>query len=348
MLHITRNQRIYVVSPYFNTGGPKTLHQLADILSKMGVETYIYYYDNHSDTMLFEDCSAKICHKIIDDLDSIIIIPETISNFMNGFSNACIVIWWLSLDYYFTQAAYGNTKCNMAQNRKTLPYVFFKSVVKWIISKDYAHLFFPMNRKKLNSCYHFYNCEYINHYLVKQNISDSKKHFLCGPLEQRFLNLDKSSIIKKKENIVAYNPSKIDFEYLKRIKREVEKLDNTIVFLPIQNMTRDEVIAGLLKSKVYIDFGYFPGPERMPREAAMLYCNIITSTSGSAKNDIDVPIPEKHKFDKKRKNVKTIANLIIDMTNRFSDYTEYQDRYREKVQTQILTFEETVREIFWE
>ncbi len=37
------------------------------------------------------------------------------------------------------------------------------------------------------------------------------------------------------------------------------------------------------KAKLYIDFGYHPGKERMPREACLLDCCLIIGKDGSAK-----------------------------------------------------------------
>ena len=37
------------------------------------------------------------------------------------------------------------------------------------------------------------------------------------------------------------------------------------------------------KTKVYLDFGYHPGKDRMPREAALFNNCIITNKKGSAK-----------------------------------------------------------------
>ena len=47
-------------------------------------------------------------------------------------------------------------------------------------------------------------------------------------------------------------------------------------------MTSKEVQELLSKCKVYIDFGHFPGKDRVPREAAMCNCCIITGKYGAS------------------------------------------------------------------
>jgi len=64
-------------------------------------------------------------------------------------------------------------------------------------------------------------------------------------------------------------------------------------------MPREEVIKLLQKAKVYIDFDYHPRKDRLPREAAILGCCVITRKRGSAKFFEDVPIPDEYKFEDK-------------------------------------------------
>lgn len=105
-----------------------------------------------------------------------------------------------------------------------------------------------------------------------------------------------------------------------------------IVFVPIKGMTIGEVRDVLMRSSVYMDLGKFPGPERIPREAAMMNCNIITSMLGSAgNNDLDVPIKPEYKFELIDINLEKIRDLIIDMVDHYDLYVSFFDRYRQKV-----------------
>lgn len=61
-------------------------------------------------------------------------------------------------------------------------------------------------------------------------------------------------------------------------------------------MTTQQIIKILDESMVYIDFGNHPGKDRIPREAALRNCIVMTNKSGSAANDIDIPIPAEYKF----------------------------------------------------
>ena len=62
-------------------------------------------------------------------------------------------------------------------------------------------------------------------------------------------------------------------------------------WVPIQNMTPVEVASLLGRSKVYIDFGAHPGRDRIPREAALCGCVVITGTQGSVALTVNLPLP---------------------------------------------------------
>lgn len=53
-------------------------------------------------------------------------------------------------------------------------------------------------------------------------------------------------------------------------------------WVPLIGMTTEEMRSCMSKSKVYIDFGNHPGKDRIPREAAISGCIVITGKRGAA------------------------------------------------------------------
>jgi hypothetical protein len=91
-------------------------------------------------------------------------------------------------------------------------------------------------------------------------------------------------------------------------------------FIPLVNMSEDDVIFNLKKSKVYIDFGHHPGRDRFPREAVLNNNIIITNFRGSALFYNDIPIhPVKYKFE---------SNDILDLCGSIKSSLE---NYSEKI-----------------
>lgn len=68
----------------------------------------------------------------------------------------------------------------------------------------------------------------------------------------------------------------------KGIKFTKKLIDKSIgiKWIPIENMTTQQVKSLLGNSKVYVDFGNHPGKDRFPREAAIMGCCVITGKRG--------------------------------------------------------------------
>jgi hypothetical protein len=106
------------------------------------------------------------------------------------------------------------------------------------------------------------------------------------------------------------------------------------------------VIKTLQKAKVYIDFGNHPGKDRIPREAAILGCCVITGKRGSAAFFEDVPIPDEYKFEDKEKNIPKIIDKIKDCLENYEKRYEDFDYYREVIKNEPQKFIEDLRKIF--
>ena len=107
----------------------------------------------------------------------------------------------------------------------------------------------------------------------------------------------------ERADTVLYNPAKSNL-FMRRLLNECKD----IIFKPITGMTRRQVIDTMRGSKLYIDFGDFPGRERMPREAVLCGCCIITGKVGSAGHDMD--FPHRYKFESKDSHLWAIRRKI--------------------------------------
>ena len=85
----------------------------------------------------------------------------------------------------------------------------------------------------------------------------------------------------------------------------------------------------------------------MPREAAMADCCVITGKRGSANNSIDVPIPQKYKFDdSKLVDNSMFREIVLDI---FSDYQKNIlnfIKYKDIIKNEQIIFKNQVSKIF--
>jgi hypothetical protein len=120
----------------------------------------------------------------------------------------------------------------------------------------------------------------------------------------------------------------------------------TLNWQEIKGFTPAQVQELFLTSKLYVDFGAHPGKDRMPREAALLGCCIITGRSGAAANPFDIPIPDRYKFRGARWQVPMILRAIKSTLAGYQDMVADFEIYRRMIGGERLEFIAQVARIF--
>ena len=229
------------------------------------------------------------------------------------------VIWWMSVDNY----------------------------LKNILKAVYDCLQVPLS-KPISNYFNFYNTdkniehwgqsEYVRQFLKVNGVTDIKT--VETHMSQTFLNRASQVDLTAKKNFVAFNPKK-GFE----VTQQLTKFAPDIDWRPIENMTPEEVQNLLAAAKVYIDFGDHPGKDRIPREAAISGCVVITGKRGAAANNIDINIPAEFKFDIEA-TLNQIVDKIREVFENFSDAYENQADYRTRILDDKNRFTKEVAEAF--
>lgn len=141
-----------------------------------------------------------------------------------------------------------------------------------------------------------------------------------------------------RDNVVLFNPAKAT-PFLERIKAQCPGVE----FRPIKGMSRQQVIEAMRSAKLYIDFGEFPGRERIPREAALCGCCLITSKIGSAAYAED--FEHEYKYDSKDGHIWAIVHQIRNVLEHYDECRHdfdlmrnqlWKDRERMKEQCKAL------------
>lgn len=106
----------------------------------------------------------------------------------------------------------------------------------------------------------------------------------------------------------------------------------------ISGFTPAQVHTLFRTSKLYVDFGKHPGKDRMPREAAIHGCCVITGLRGSAGNALDIPIQNRYKFDDSRLKVPQIIHTIRDTLAEYDERVEAFATYRQIIMGEAAEF----------
>ena len=330
---ILYGKEIYVLCPaHLKTGGPELLHQLVYVLNSYGINAHIVYIldenDPNTNIFIIEEYQKYITSfytekDIIDDTENLIVIPETLFKYISKWEKIKQVMWWLSVDNF--------EKYNGFWGR--YKYQGFLIAVYNLLR---GRMQFPQ-KKVINVEYHLCQSYYAKKYLLNLGVNESKIEDLSDYINDEFVN--KQNI--NKERIVIYNPKK-GLQYTKKI---IKKMPD-VKWIKIEGLKTDAVHTLMQKSMVYVDFGNHPGKDRMPREAALSGCCIITGMRGAAKYFEDVSIPSKYKINEKKVNTKNVVKLIYDSLNNYEIYSEDFEEYCNLIKNKKKEFYTAVKELF--
>jgi hypothetical protein len=325
-LNINNSSIIYVACPAnFATGGPEVLHQLVHQLKILNFNAFMYYYNwsNDDDPVhpMYKEYQNPYTRNILDVDNNILIVPEIYTKFLNEYSNIQKVIWWLSVDNYYKKFKSKNA---------------FKRILKKIL---YRFGMYDFRFENKDNIFHFVQSEYALQHLKEKNISNI--FYLSDYLNEQFINKQLQNANINRENIVVYNPSKgMDFT-----KKIIDQASH-IRFIPLRNMTREQVAMLLSSAKVYIDFGNHPGKDRIPREASISGCCILTNKRGSAKYHKDVPIPAWAKYEETTGNILHIINKIEEIFDNYETLINEYSEHRKMIENERSQFIQDIKSIF--
>lgn len=315
-----RYKTVYVACPAgIKTGGTEVLHQLVYWINHYYGNAVLALYNRDKSTCLSppelaEYVAGHMClyEEIEDSCENAIVLPEVCP--LKGVEQrkAAQYYWWLSVDNY----------------------------VKCFEEKEGAHAF--IQSIDSNTRFHLTQSEYSKRFLIDNGISNSKILRLEDYINQCYLDDVEEALSAKKEDIILYNPRKG-----KEIVDELVRKAPALNWVPIQNMTTSEVRTLMRRSKVYVDFGNHPGKDRIPREAAISGCIVITGKRGSALYEEDVSIPENYKFDDECIYEDIITLIKKSLKNYEEDINNFKN-YRKRITEEKDRFVSDILSIFFE
>lgn len=340
MINVFAPTKIYVYCPAgIVTGGAELLHQLVDMLNRNGRKAYIVYYGSAVHKVPSDYASYKIslAEEAEDKPENILVVFEGKFDLPGKYEHIQKMLWWLSVDHFYMSSTNFLNPMDIIRWDFTLG---FKTIVLRTLKLLRGENLFKNNisLKKLRdmNALHAYQSEYAQHFLLNH-----KFQTLC-PLKD-YINIEHCSFQESpyRENIVLYNPKK-GVQYTKQLIAMTPE----IKWIPVQNMTRAELVTLMRKSKLYIDFGYHPGKDRLPREAAMNGCCVITGMDGSAGYFEDVAIESNYKFDRKSVSKNRIVSQIEYIISNYDICILDFNYYRRSILSEKDEFDRQVRFLF--
>jgi hypothetical protein len=331
---ITDQTIFYILCPANSaTGGPEALHQLGAELKNQGKTIFMYYYDYNKKKQSNPIHKNYLHYEVPYVLDvensdnNVMVLPETqcILLWKKKYSKLQKIVWWLSVTNF-------NITLDIIQKRYEKKSFFF--IKKWFKDYPIPSIENVGKAKVLHMAHSYFSIDFLkqNNIPIIGQLSDyMNDRFLSG-----------KDFKSQKENTIIYNPVK-NGPFLEKIKAITPDLN---WFAIERNLTPEEVLEAMKKAKVYIDFGYHPGKEKMPRESCLMDCCLIVGKDGSAKFKEDMPILDEYHFEKKEKNSEAIASKVRSCLINYDEHIKDFENYKQVLLNEKKVFINTIKTLF--
>lgn len=266
----------------YTSGGPETLHKLVSDLNKVeGVNAKLLYVGKNLQNPQPDAYKNYACPYVTEmprGYRGVVIIPE---------------IWANSIisDEY----------------RNCTKVIYWLSVdnYKIRVRKEDEGIF-----TKDKSILHMVQSLYVKEYVY--GIGATQVFEISEPVNEEFFKPYEEST---RSDVILYNPNKMT-KFEEQIIKEAEVYEG-MKFEPLIGLSLQQMAEKLRSHKLYIDFGPFPGRERIPREAVLSGCCLITGKNGASMYFEDVSILSKYKFESES----SIRDIITTMKYVLAHYS---------------------------
>lgn len=306
------------------TGGPEALHQLAAHMNTLGLPAYMCYqpFDQSATAPKPYEHYRTQSAPYEDAPENLIIFPEVDPMLALKVRRAQAALWWLSLEN-FLERRHVSTLYDRIR--------YIKRVIQGRRPLGGA--------RALKNLLHFSQTEHSSQYLRSCGIEPIP---LIDSINEDFLTNRYLDRINHKHDLILYNPTKGW-----RVTRKLIEAFPQWQFVPLKGLSRTQLSEKLYFAKLYIDFGHHPGRDRMPREAAMHGCCLITGRLGSAGNPIDLPIPNQYKLDSSSAQfIREFGEIASQVLNHFPNHFAVFNPYRKWLQEEPRIFKEQIKNYF--
>lgn len=318
------------------TGGPEALVQLVHCLRYLGQDAYLVPLpgtETHGHVEQFRKYDAPIAATAEDESDCAIVVPEMALKQIRRYRSATRYIWWLSID--FSALFFALKRLESLQGRS--PIIWAKRLVLQLMR--IKELISARSISRDTAIHHLAQSHYARSFLYARTgrlasiVSDfTPNEDFTGPA---------TSVVNRGRR-VAYNPAKgaeIILEIIRRFRPNWE-------LVPIQGMTRAEVVQSLSTSAIYLDLGNHPGKDRMPREAALAGALTVVARRGAGAFFGDTPLPREHKITTDGDIAAEAVHVVSNAFENLCVEVAKQESYRRWLLAERTRFEREVARVF--
>lgn len=315
----------FLCPPNYATGGTEAIFACVDMLNEVGLAVEIVLCQFTCGTIeIFGESGVpdrfkKYRYSLASKVSSsayCVVCPESFVQYLPVLKDLPIWLWWLSIDNAFENA----------RIRKRL------DIVAQSLIRNYRTKRLAMQIPTKHLCQSAYARTTLESWgLASSMLSD----YVTAPHH--------SNSINKSQYSIAYNARRGEAEALETLA----SLKGRVELIPIKNMSLNEVHQQLSRSIVCLDFGFFPGKDRLVRESSLLNNVVVMGKSGSACFYEDFPLDSEYKFNSKsyRERLRC-QRYLYEILEDPAQHLIAQSRFRESIMHERATFRSEVISVF--
>lgn len=306
---MSTNQRVAIFVPKgLRTGGPEAMHQLHRSLLEEGKDSVLVPWPGMKNRELVDEYSMYEPKWItISRLrrSDIVIVPSDLGYlpfwYFLMISKKHIWIWMLAVDFSFEEKFKKYEARNYylhpewGVNKKRKKWIELVSILKNLDYSKYRKRILKI-KIKANISNYLFQSVYAKE-IFKLTNQDNLGFMLTDYTSLKEIdNFKDLSFCSCPKNHIAYFPGKSK-DLIKLVLEVNSKRNNIYHFIPIVNLSGNQVVFLLSKADLYLDLGYFPGKDRLPRESIVLNCPVLLAKRGSARYFKDFQLADRYLLD---------------------------------------------------
>jgi hypothetical protein len=267
-----------MLCPLAITGGPEAIHQFSQSLNAIGVDCYVAHVGGKQEVQLaadriilktpphegmakyYEAYGPRFLREIALDAQTLVVLPEVLARHHRALTRCGVAIWWLSVD-------------NAYRRLKSVAGLDPEAELRQIFARP--------------DLIHFYQSAYARDWLRD---GGAERIYDLGDYTSPLFTTEMATA-PSPQPTVSYNGSK-GAEQAAAFFAEAPQFEA----LALRGFSKPELREIFRERMLYVDFGGFPGKDRLPREAAAAGCIVFVHRVGAAAIYEDVPLHDMFKF----------------------------------------------------
>ena len=333
---------VFIFSPTdIVSGGVNSLHILCKSLINNHIKVRMFYENPSSDFLnnpIIKAFNVPYTSHLEDISSNLLIVPEAMTSMLQHYKQINKMVYWLGIYFYFKKPAY------------RFP-LNFKPLRKIFTCTDYfgnSRSFFHTLAKKINywnkkhdpiwsnGTLHMSNSFYAADFIKSMGVQNV--FVLHNPIRQEYYNQEPSSIRLKK---ILFGP-----KTPKWVFRKIKTENADFECIRLKHIAAAEVKKLYGEAQLFVELGNFAGRDRMPREAVLSGCVILSSRNGSANYYNDLQLPDYYKINTHQKYTADLIEKTKNITGNYTSHYANMKPYVDYLIEENQNFDKVVSEIF--